>query len=50
MYGDGMDVVTLAHNARTSPEMINRFYAAQLEGEDNIAMLQSRRRRKNKGN
>jgi hypothetical protein len=48
MYGDGMDVVTLARNARTSPEMINRFYAAQLEGEDNIEMLQSRRRRKGK--
>lgn len=48
MYGDGMDHVTLAHNARTSPEMINRFYASQLEGEDNIAMLQARRRRKGK--
>jgi hypothetical protein len=48
MYGDGMDVVTLARNARTSPEMINRFYAAQLEGEDNIAMLQARRRKKGK--
>lgn len=46
MYGEKMDVVTLARNARTSPEMIDRFYAAQLKGEDNIDMLQSRRRRK----
>lgn len=49
MYGEKMDVVTLARNARTSPEMINRFYAAQLEGEDNIDMLQSRRRKRKSG-
>jgi len=41
LYGEKMDVITLAHNARTSPEMINRFYAAQLSGEDNVGMLQS---------
>jgi len=46
MYGERMDVVTLARNARTSPEMIDRFYAAQLKGEDNVDMLQSRRKRK----
>jgi hypothetical protein len=44
LYGEKMDVITLAHNARTSPEMINRFYAAQLSGEDNIGMLQSIKR------
>jgi hypothetical protein len=45
MYGEAIDVITLAHNARTSPEMINRFYAAQLGGEDNVGMLQSRKRK-----
>lgn len=46
MYGNGMDVVTLARNARTSAEMIDRFYASRLKGEDNIAMLQSKRNKK----
>ena len=44
MYGEGMDLLTLARNARTSPEMIDRFYASKLKGEDNVAMLQSRKR------
>jgi hypothetical protein len=44
-YGDYIDPLTLARNARTSPDMIDRFYASQLKGEDNIALLQSRRRR-----
>jgi hypothetical protein len=48
MYGQRMDVITLARNARTSPEMIDRFYAAQLKGEDNVDMLQSRRKRKSR--
>ncbi len=48
LYGEKMDVITLARNARTSPDMIDRFYASQLKGEDNIAMLQSRRSRKKK--
>jgi hypothetical protein len=48
MYGEGMDLLTLARNARTSPEMIDRFYASKLKGEDNVAMLQSRRRRAEK--
>ena len=43
LYGERMDVLTLARNARTSPEMIDRFYAAQLEGEDNVEVLQSQR-------
>lgn len=50
LYGEKMDVITLARNARTSPEMIDRFYAAQLKGEDGIGMLQSRRKRKIKAN
>lgn len=43
MYGEKMDLETLAQNARTSPDMIHRFYAAQLKGEDSIDMLQSKR-------
>jgi hypothetical protein len=41
-------LLTLARNARTTPDMIDRYYAAQLKGEDNVDMLQSRRKRKNK--
>lgn len=46
LYGDGMDLLTLANNARTSPDMIARFYASQLSGEMNIDMIQSRRARR----
>ena len=46
MYGEKIDHVTLAKNGRTSPEMIHQHYASQLRGEDNIDMLQSRRRRR----
>jgi hypothetical protein len=45
MYGEGMDLLTLARNARTSPEMIDRHYASKLTGEHNIAMIQSDRRK-----
>jgi hypothetical protein len=44
LYGDGIDLLTLARNARTSVEMIERFYASELTGEMNIEALQSRRR------
>jgi integrase len=44
LYGDGINTLALARNARTSVEMIDRFYAKPLTGEMNIAMLQSRRR------
>ena len=47
LYGDGVDLLTLARNARTSPEMIDRFYASHLEGEMNIGLIQSRRNKKN---
>ena len=43
MYGKGIDHLTLARNARTSPDMIDRFYGSQLSAEHNIALLQSRR-------
>ena len=44
MFGRTVDTLTLARNALTSPEMIDRFYAAPLQGEMNIGELQSKRR------
>lgn len=44
LYGRSIDTLTLARNARTSPEMIDRFYAAPLQGEMNVGELQSKRR------
>jgi hypothetical protein len=44
MFGDGINTLALARNARTSVEMIDRFYAKPLSGEMNIDMLQSKRR------
>jgi integrase len=46
LYGEGIDMLTLARNARTSVQMIERFYASALDGEMNVAMLQSRRSQK----
>lgn len=43
LYGRGIDLLTLARNARTSVEMIERFYASELSAEMNVAMLHSRR-------
>jgi integrase len=43
LYGSGMDLLTLARNARTSVQMIERYYASTLRAEQNIAMLHSRR-------
>jgi hypothetical protein len=45
IYGQGIDLLTLAKNARTSVEMVERFYASELDPELNVAMLQSRRTR-----
>jgi integrase/PHD/YefM family antitoxin component YafN of YafNO toxin-antitoxin module len=45
MYGQGIDMLTLARNARTSVPMIERHYASALTGEMNIDLLHSRRRR-----
>jgi hypothetical protein len=42
-YGRGIDLLTLARNARTSVEMIEKFYASELSAEMNIDLLQSRR-------
>jgi len=44
MFGRTVDTLTLARNALTSPEMIDRFYAAPLQGEMNVGELQSKRR------
>ncbi len=46
LYGEGLNLLTLARNARTSPEMIDRFYARHLSAEINIGLLQSKRIRK----
>jgi len=43
LYGSGIDLLTLARNARTSVEMIERFYSSNLTAEMNIEMLQSKR-------
>lgn len=45
LYGQGIDMLTLARNARTSVDMIENFYASTLTGEMNVGMLQSRRTR-----
>ncbi len=45
LYGQGIDLLTLARNARTSVEVINNHYASTVTGEQNIALLQSRRSR-----
>jgi len=47
LYGEGIDILTIARNARTSPEMIDRFYVKHLEGEMNIGAIQSKRGKKN---
>ena len=48
LYGHGIDVLTLARNARTSVDMINRHYASTLTAEQNIGVLQSRRPQSNR--
>ena len=45
LYGQGIDVLTLARNARTSVDVINTHYASTVTAEQNIGMLQSRRDR-----
>jgi hypothetical protein len=45
LYGKGIDLLTLARNARTSVQMIEEFYASHLTAEMNIGLLQSKRSR-----
>lgn len=44
LYGKGIDLLTLARNARTSVQMIEAFYASNLTAEMNIGLLQSKRK------
>lgn len=44
LYGGHIDLLTLARNARTSVDMVERFYASQLTAEMNIGLLHGRRR------
>ena len=45
-HGDTVDVNAIAQNARTSTEMIDRFYGSRLEGEMNIGKIESDIRQK----
>lgn len=45
---DNLDMFTLAKNARTSVEMIQRFYGSHLHGEMMVEKLQSRKAKKAK--
>ena len=46
--GENIDLLTLARNARTSVEMIERFYARHLNAEMNIDKIQSMKTRTSK--
>ena len=43
LYGRRVDLLTLARNARTSVEMIEKFYSSNLNAEMNIDLLQGKR-------
>ena len=43
LYGRRVDLLTLARNARTSVDMVERFYSSNLAAEMNIDLLQGRR-------
>jgi integrase len=43
IYGASIDLLTLARNARTSVEMIDKFYASTMSAEMNIGLLHGRR-------
>jgi hypothetical protein len=43
LYGGRIDLLTLARNARTSVEMIDKHYASRLTGEMNIELLHAKR-------
>jgi len=43
IYGGNIDLLTLARNARTFVEMIDKFYASTLSAEMNIALLHGKR-------
>ena len=43
LYGRKIDLLTLARNARTSVEMVEKFYSSNLSAEMNIHLLQGKR-------
>lgn len=43
LYGANIDLLTLARNARTSVEMVEKFYSSNLTAEMNIGLLQGKR-------
>lgn len=43
---DGLDLLTLARSARTSVEILDRFYAKHLTAEMNVQILQSQRKKR----
>ncbi len=45
IFGGNIDLLTLARNARTSVEMIEKFYASTLSAEMNIGLLHGKRRK-----
>jgi len=50
MHGKRMNLLTLARNARTSPEMLDGHYASKPTVEYNSVMLQSDRRKNRETN
>lgn len=44
MYGEKIDLLVLARNARTSPEMIDKHYASKFSAVHNIDMIQSKKK------
>jgi integrase len=44
LYGGSIDLLTLARNARTSVDMIEKHYASTLSAEMNIKLLHNKRR------
>jgi len=45
LYGGNIDLLTLARNARTSVEMVEKFYSSNLSAEMNIDLLQGKRKK-----
>jgi len=43
LYGRKIDLLTLARNARTSVDMVEKFYSSNLSAEMNIHLLQGKR-------
>lgn len=45
LYGGNIDLLTLARNARTSVDMVEKFYSSNLTAEMNIGLLQGKRKK-----